>query len=92
MNTLMNEVVVVVTNMGEVVGRLKAEDDSVVIISDPRLFIQQGDQAGFAPGVSAAGEQNPKELRFNKSMIITICVARQEIADGWRQQTSGIIA
>lgn len=86
-----NEVVVVVTSMGEIVGRLTSENDKEVVLTSPRLFLQQGEQAGFVPGVSAAGEENPRELTFNKSMIITITKANPAIESGWQQQTSGII-
>lgn len=86
-----NDVVVVVTNMGEVIGRLQKETEDYVVLSMPRLFIQTGEQAGFVPGVSACGQENPSEGTFFKSSVVTICHAREEIASAWSQQTSGIV-
>jgi len=88
---MINQVVVVVTNMGEIVGRVSEETEQYVKLKNPRLFLQQGEKAGFVPGVSAAGSVDPTELKFYKSMIITICDPNPEIENGWQQQTSGII-
>lgn len=88
---MLNEVVVVVTNMGEIVGRMSEETETSVTLKHPRLFLQQGEQAGLVPGVSASGAENPSELTFYKSMIITITKPNPQIESGWQQQTSGII-
>lgn len=88
---LKNEVVVLVTVMGEIVGRLKSNSGDHVVLKNPRLFIHNGEQAGFVPGVSTSGEENPDELVFFKNAILTITKANKNVSDGWIQQTSGII-
>lgn len=92
MKELKNEVVTVVTPMGEIVGRAKDITGDYIDLEDPRLFVHQGEQAGFVPGVAAAGQQNPSKMRFFTSSIITVCAVRPDIESGWREQTSGIIA
>lgn len=86
------EIVTMVTHMGEIVGRLKRNDSSYVVVEKPRLFVSAGDQSGFLPGVSATGKQNPEEVKFHKFGIITILETEQSIIDAWIQQTTGIIA
>ena len=85
------EVVTMVTHMGEIVGRLKSNDTSFVVVEKPRLFVSAGDQSGFLPGVSATGKQNPEEVRFHNFGIITIVETEQSIIDAWIQQTTGIV-
>lgn len=84
-------VVTVVSMLGEVVGRLKEETETSVTLTDPRLFVQQDQGAGFAPGVCMTGEKDPSEITFNKSVVLTVLLTHDDLAKGWTSAITGII-
>jgi hypothetical protein len=85
------EVVTVVSMLGEVVGRLKEETETSVTLTDPRLFVQQDQGAGFAPGVCMTGQKDPSEITFNKSVVLTVLLTHDDLVKGWTSATTGII-
>jgi len=88
-----NEVVTVITMMGEVVGRLKEETDSGYVLESPRLFVpaQEGSSGGFAPGLSMTGDQHPNEANVNKHLVLTVVKTHEQVAKGWQEATSSIV-
>ena len=88
---LEGEIVSVVTSNGDVVGKLKQATDSMVILEDPRGFVQTQDGVGFAPSVSIGCDHELPEVTFNMAMVLTITKTHEEIEKAWRQQTSGIV-
>ena len=88
-----NEVVTVITMMGEVVGRLKEETDSGYVLESPRLFVpaQEGSSGGFAPGLSMTGDQHPNEANVNKHLVLTVVKTHEHVAKGWQEATSSIV-
>jgi len=88
---LESEVVSVVTSNGDIVGKLKQATDSMVILEDPRGFVQTQDGVGFAPSVSIGCDHELPEVTFNMAMVLTITKTHEEIEKAWRQQTSGIV-
>jgi hypothetical protein len=90
-NNLEGEIVSVVTPNGDVVGKLKQATDSMVILEDPRGFVQTAEGVGFAPSVSIGCDHELSEVTFNMAMVLTVTKTHEEIAKAWRQQTSGIV-
>lgn len=88
---MQNDVMTIVTPAGEMVGRIKDENDNTVTLESPRAFIQTQEGMGFAPGVCMTGEQNPKEMTFNKSQVILMCKSSDQVSKAWIQQTSGLV-
>ena len=88
-----NDVVTVISMMGEIVGRIEDETGTTVTLASPRLFVpgQDASGGGFAPGVSMTGAQDLKTATINKSVILTIIPAHESIVKGWVEYTSGII-
>jgi hypothetical protein len=88
-----NQIVTVVTMMGEVVGRVKSEDDTSITLESPRLFVpgQDASGGGFAPGISMTGVQDTKEATLNKAVVLSMIETHKSVADGWVEVTSGII-
>jgi len=88
-----NQIVTVVTMMGEVVGRVKSEDDTTITLESPRLFVpgQDASGGGFAPGISMTGVQDVKEATLNKAVVLSMIETHKSVADGWVEVTSGII-
>jgi hypothetical protein len=91
--SMQNQVVTVVSMMGELCGRIKDETDTTVTLESPRLFVpgQDASGGGFAPGVSMTGAQDLKTATINKSVILTVIPAHESIVKGWVEYTSGII-
>lgn len=85
-----NEIVTVVSVLGEVVGRLKSMNDNELVIEDARMFVQTQEGAGFAPGICLTGDST-KEVTVNRSAVFAVVKANEQASAAWRQQTSGII-
>ena len=88
-----NEVVTVITMLGEVVGRLKQETDAGYVIESPRLFVpaQAETSGGFAPGLSMTGDQHPNEAHINKHLVMSVVKTHDQVAKGWQEATSSIV-
>ena len=89
----MSDVVVVVSMMGEVIGRVKEETDTSITLESPRLFVpgQDASGGGFAPGVSMTGAQDLDEATFNKSVILTVIPCHEAVKKGWVEAVSSIV-
>lgn len=89
----MSDVVVVVSMMGEVIGRVKEETDTAITLESPRLFVpgQDAQGGGFAPGVSMTGAQDLDEATFNKSVVLTIIPCHEAVKKGWVEAVSGLV-
>jgi len=86
------QIVVLMTPIGEIVGRFKTGSENWVELKDPRLFFASGEgQGGFTPGVSQIGVSEPDSSPFSTSQIITIQIARDEVAQAWQQVTTGLV-
>lgn len=91
MKKLQSEVVTLITNMGEIIGRLKTYDDDGVTLINPRLFVNSQEGMGFMPSLSMTSEPQPEEAVFNKTAIITVLKTQEDVEKAWRQAVSGII-
>ena len=85
------DVVTLVTVMGEIIGRVKDYDSETITLTEPRLFVQQDDGAGFAPGVCLTGEGKHKELVFRHNQVLVVVPTHPDLIKGWTQATSGIV-
>jgi hypothetical protein len=88
------EIVTLVTMCGEIVGRVASETDMTIMLKSPLLFVPGGDDnagGGFAPGISMTGAQGMHRGEFNKSCILTVIPAHDQVADGWLKATSSIV-
>lgn len=88
---LKNEIVTVVTHMGEMIGRLSHIDDKSLTLKDARLFISQEGGGGFAPGVCMTGEMHPKEVTYNMNNVVYVIKTHDDVTKGWLEATSGLI-
>ena len=87
----MNDVVTLVTAGGEMVGRLKEENDMGITLESPRAFVQTEKGVGFAPSVCLTGEREPKEITFNRSGVILMCNSSEEVSKMWLQASTGLV-
>lgn len=85
------DVVTMVTPVGEVIGKIKEQDDQSVTLEDPRLFVPNEGGAGLAPGICMTGATDPKEAVFFKGGAVAMVLTANELVSAWRQQTSGLV-
>ena len=90
-DNLNGEIVCVVTPNGDIIGKLKQATDSMVILNDPRGFVQTPEGVGFAPSISIGCAHNLNEVTLNMSLVLSVTNAHEEVAKAWRQQTSGLV-
>lgn len=84
------EIVTLVTSVGEIIGRMKGEENGQYAIEDARLFVHTEQGAGFAPGISMTGESD-SVTHINSASVVAVVKANEQAAAAWRQQTSGIV-
>lgn len=85
------EIVLVVTSVGEIVGKLLSIDAGSVELDSPRMIGQTQDGIGFAPGLGMFGKPEPKRATIQLAQVVAITEPHQSIADSWRQLVSGIV-
>lgn len=85
------QVVTAVTLGGEIIGRLKDETNTHIVLSDPRMFVMGEQGTGFAMGVSLTSQQNPTVANINMQTVLTVLPCNKEVEEGWTSQTSGIV-
>lgn len=86
-----NDVVSIVTLTGEFVGKFNEETIDHYVIDDPRLLTQTQQGAAFIPAVCMTGVQEPRQVRFNKSLVVFVLETADEVEKEYRKSTSGII-
>ena len=84
-------VVTLVTHIGEIIGQVEEETTDTIELKDPRLFVNQSEGAGLAPGICMTGIKDPTGGVFYKGSIVALVITAPELEKAWRQQTSGII-
>lgn len=83
------DVVTVLTISGEFVGKLKEDNNNIVILEDPRMLIQNEQGMGFANGVALTGKNNPSEVVFRS--IVFMVKTNDDVESAWRQAVTGIV-
>lgn len=86
-----NDVVSVVTNVGEFVGKFVADTPEGVTLADPRMIVHNQQGMGFAKGVSMAGVEEPNEATFYNSNVVVVMAVNPAVEKAWREFTSGIV-
>lgn len=87
-----NEIVTLVTPAGEFVGKYIEETDNGFKIGDPRMIVQGPEgNMGFAKGICMTGTEDPKQAVFAKGGVVFLTETNKQVADGWREATSGIV-
>jgi len=84
------DIVTVVTISGEYVGKLVSMEDAMVELENPRMILSnpQDGSMGFAKGLAATGEENPKTATFQQ--VVFVVPSNQKVADAHLEATSGL--
>ena len=85
-----NDVVTVMTSVGEYVCKFVKVDESGVHVNDPRLIVKSPDgDIGFGRGVCMSAIENPPELIFRDCLFVVH--ANESFQKAYIEATSGII-
>ena len=85
-----NNVVSIVTTVGEFVGRFKSQDDLTIVLDNPRALIETQEGMGFAPSICATAPVSG-EVSFNKTLVAFTLNTSAEVESAWQKVTSGIV-
>ena len=86
-----NDIISVVTAVGEFVGKFVEQDDVSVTVADPRMIVHNQGGMGFAAGVSMAGVESPEKIDFYKTNVVFVGPTNEGVQKAYRQFTSGLI-
>ena len=85
---MIDEIVSVVAQGGEYVGKLVSQEGSTVTLKDPRFVAMSQQGMGFAHGLALTGQAEPKEVTIYGITLIT--TTNDDVANAYRQQVSGL--
>ena len=84
------DVVSVITNAGEYVGRFKDEGDSTFTITKPRMLISGEGGVGFARGICVTGKEDAESLTFKKTGIVFTTATSDGVEKAFIEATTSI--
>ena len=88
----LNDIVSVLTPMGEIVGRFLSDEDGRIHIGKPRMMIQANNgKVGFARGICFSGKPEPDDAFFYPGGVLAVVPTSDEISKAHTEFTSGII-
>lgn len=83
------EIVTVITNSGEYVGKLAYQGDGLVKLDKPVMVMPHEGGLGFASSLAMTGEENPKEVTlYNVTLVVK---TNDNVASGYKQHTGSLI-
>jgi hypothetical protein len=83
-------VTLVMNNGAEIIARYIEEDFNTITVYKPRMV--QASQQGVAlvNGITMTGIEPKGNFQFPKSSVMFMIETVDELANGWRKQTSGL--
>jgi len=85
------DVVSVITNAGEYVGKFKDEGDSTFTVTKPRMLIQGEGGVGFARGICVTGKEDAESLTFQKTGIVFTTETSDVVEKAYVESTTSIV-
>ncbi len=86
-----DDVVSVITNAGEYVGRFKDECDSTFTVTKPKMLISGEGGVGFARGICVTGKDDAAELTFQKTGIVFTTPTSDVVEKAFIEATTSIV-
>jgi|TARA_R110002096_G_scaffold135377_1_gene286884 hypothetical protein len=86
-----NDVVAVMCNSGEYVGKFKQEGANTITITDPRMVVSNEQGLGFAHGICVTGKADVTSVDIYKSSICFVTLVNDDLRKAYTTNTSGII-
>tara|TARA_R110000744_G_scaffold2827_3_gene11245 strand:+ start:375 stop:665 length:291 start_codon:yes stop_codon:yes gene_type:complete len=86
------DLVTVLTNAGEFIGRLDSDDEKGVTLSNPKMIVNTPEgKMGFARGVCLTGVENTKIVQFRSGGIVLVTPCNPDINKAYTEVVSGIV-
>lgn len=85
-----DDVVSIITNAGEYVGRFKDECDSTFTVTKPKMLISGEGGVGFARGICVTGKDDARELTFQKTGIVFTTATSDIVEKAFIEATTSI--
>lgn len=88
-----NDVVAVMCNSGEYVGKYAAVQQTAdtVTIEDPRMVVSNEQGLGFAHGICVTGEADVNSVNIFHSSICFVTKVNDDLRKAYIKNTSGLI-
>jgi len=86
-----DDVVSVITNAGEYVGKFKDESASTFTVTKPKMLIQGEGGVGFARGICVTGKEDAEELVFQKTGIVFTTPTSDIVEKAFVEATTSIV-
>lgn len=86
-----NQVVSVISNVGEYVGKYISEDEGSITIGSPRMLISGDSGVGFARGCCVTGKEDLDHLTFYKAGVAFVTATGDVVEKAFIEATSGIV-
>lgn len=86
-----DDVVSVITNAGEYVGKFKDESGSTFTVTKPKMLIQGEGGVGFARGICVTGKEDAAELTFQKTGIVFTTPTSDIVEKAFVEATTSIV-
>jgi hypothetical protein len=85
------DVISLITNAGEYVGRFKEETETTITITDPKMLISGENGVGFARSVSITAKEDITELTLYKAGVTFVTPSSDVIEKAFISANSGIV-
>ena len=86
-----NDVVSVVTTVGEFIGKYAEASESCITIHDPRMIVHSQEGMGYAAGLCMSGTPAPNIGHFYNGQVVFMDKTNEQVEKAYREFTSGII-
>jgi len=84
------DVVSIITNAGEYVGKFKDEGDSTFTVTKPRMLISGEQGVGFARGICVTGKEDAESLTFQKTGVVFTTATSDVVEKAFIEATTSI--
>jgi len=86
-----NEVVSVVTTVGEFVGKFVESNNEGIKLKDPRMIVHAQEGMGFSSGVCMSGVEGPDEVQFFSGSTVFTNKTNDSVANAYREFTGSVV-
>lgn len=86
-----NDVVSVVSTVGEFIGKFVSENSHKITLKDPRMVVHGASGMGFARGLSMTSGEEAEYCSFYTTNVVFMAEVHKDVVTAYREFTSGLI-
>ena len=84
-----NDVVTVMTVVGEFVGKFVMQDANRLVIADPKMLVNNETGLGFSTGIAVTGKEYPPKATFYPGGLVFVVEASDRVLDSYYEAVDG---